>query len=55
MLIGGNEVKQDDADAERLVARETRPQLVETGEQETGVVGLMKIDFVPEAAEITGP
>jgi hypothetical protein len=48
-------VRRQHADAERLVTWNTRPELGETGEQKTGVVRLMKIDLIPEAAEIADP
>ena len=52
MLIGGHQVEQHDADAERLGARDPLPDLLEAGEQKAGVARFVKIGFVPPAAEI---
>jgi hypothetical protein len=37
MLVGGHQVEQHDADAQRLVARDPLPDFLEAGEQEAGV------------------
>ena len=55
VVIGRHQVKQRDADAERLGTGHPVPQLLETGEEEPGVARLVKIGFVPEAAEIADP
>ena len=55
MLVGGDQVEQHRADAKRLVPRYARPQLLEAGEQESGVARFVKIRFVPPAAEIADP
>jgi hypothetical protein len=55
MLIGGHQVEQHHADAERLGARDPFPDLLEAGEQKAGVARFVKIGFVPEAAEIGHP
>ena len=55
VVIGGNQVEQHHADAERLVARHAVPGLLEAAKQESGVARLVKIGFVPEAAEIADP
>src|SRR5712671_5935932 len=52
---GGNQVEQDDADAEWLVPRDPRPELLEAGEQESGVPRFVEIGFFPPAAEIADP
>jgi hypothetical protein len=55
VVIGGHQVEQHDADAERLVPRHPLPELLEAGEQKAGVARLVKIGFVPPAAEIADP
>jgi hypothetical protein len=52
---GGKQVEQHDANTERLISRDPRPELLEASEQETSVAGLVKIGFVPPAAEIADP
>jgi hypothetical protein len=52
VLDGGHQVEQHDADAERLISRDPAPELVETREQKAGVSCLVKIGFIPRAAEI---
>ena len=54
VVIGGHQVEQHHADAERLIARHPLPELLEAGEQESGVARLKEIGFVPPAAEIAG-
>jgi hypothetical protein len=51
----GNQVEQHDTDAERLIARDAAPELIEPREQEAGVPRLVKIGFFPKAAEIADP
>jgi hypothetical protein len=55
MLVGWHQVEQHDADAERLVPRDLLPELLEAGEQESGVARFVEIGFVPPAAEIADP
>jgi len=50
-----DQVEQHHADTERLVARDPFPELLEAGKQEAGVTRLVKIGFVPLAAEIADP
>src|SRR5438128_2433884 len=52
MLADGNQVEQDDADAQRLVLRHALPELLEAGAQKAGVARLEERDFAPPAAEI---
>ena len=54
-MIGRHQVEQHDADAERLITRNPRPELLEPREQEAGVARFVKIDLIPPAAEIAGP
>jgi hypothetical protein len=42
MLDGGNQVEQHDADAERLGARDPRPQLLEAGERDRKDAGAVE-------------
>ena len=51
MLGGRHQVEQHHADAERLGARHALPELLEAGEQEAGIARLVKIGFIPPAAE----
>ena len=51
MLVGGHQVEQHHADAERLGTRDPLPELLEAGEQESGVSRFVKIGFVPEATD----
>ena len=55
MVIGGHQVEQHHANAERLVPRDPLPELLEAGEQKAGVACLVEIGFVPKAAEIADP
>jgi hypothetical protein len=55
MVVGGDQVKQHHADAERFGAWHPFPELLEAGEQEAGVARLVKIGFLPPAAEIADP
>ena len=55
MMSGGHQVEQHDADAERLGARDAPPKLFKAGEQKAGIARLVKIGFIPPAAEIAGP
>ena len=41
--------------AERLIARDLFPELLEAGEQEAGVARFVEIGFLPPAAEIADP
>jgi hypothetical protein len=54
-MIGRYQVEQHDADAARLIARDPLPELLEAGKQKAGVARLLKIGFVPPAAEIADP
>ena len=55
MLVGGDQVEQHYAHAQGFVARDPFPELLEAGKQEAGVTRLVKIGFVPLAAEIADP
>ena len=55
MLVGGHQVEQHHADAQRFVARDPLPELLEAGEQKAGVARFVKIGFIPPAAEIGDP
>jgi len=50
MMAGWNEIKQHDADRQRLGARHPRPQLLEAREQKAGVARFEEGDFIPPAA-----
>jgi len=45
----------DFPDADGLVARDPLPELLEPGEEESGVARFVEIGFVPPAAEIADP
>jgi hypothetical protein len=51
-VIGGHQVEQHHAHADRLITRHMLPELPEAREQESSVAGLVEIGFVPEAAKI---
>jgi hypothetical protein len=55
MAGGRHQVEQHNADRQRLVARDTAPEPVETGEKKAGVARFMEIDLIPAAAEIANP
>ena len=55
MVIGGHQVEQHDADAERFVSRHPLPDLLKTGKQRARVARLVEICFLPPAAEIADP
>jgi hypothetical protein len=42
MLAGGNKIEQDDADRQRLIARDPRPKLAETRQQKAGFARFLK-------------
>jgi hypothetical protein len=52
---GGYQVEQNDADTQRLGARNPAPELIEACEQKAGVVRFVEGDFIPIAAEIADP
>jgi len=55
VMIGGHQVEQHHADGKRLVARHALPELLEAGEQESGVARFVEIGFVPPTVEIADP